>query len=69
MRALTLASASDALQARSGTDLAAIANATGGRPVLPPSGADEQRAWDEGRDMTSERAVAYALETGAEQYA
>jgi len=69
MRALTLASASDALQARSGTDLAAIANATGGRPVSPPSGADEQRAWDEGRDMTSERAVAYALETGAEQYA
>ena len=69
MRALRLAAASDALQAKSGTDLAAIANATGGRPVLPPSNQAERDAWDEGQAMSSERAVAYALETSAEQYA
>jgi hypothetical protein len=68
MRALRLAAASDALQARSGTDLAAIANATGGRPV-PPAGEqkEEREAWGQGREMPSEDAVAYALEASAEQ--
>jgi len=62
MRALRLAGASRALQARSGTDLAAITNATGSKPVPAPNQQEEAGAWEEGRAMSSEAAVAYALE-------
>jgi predicted ATPase/class 3 adenylate cyclase len=62
MRALRLAGASKALQASSGTDLAAITNATGSKPVPAPDQQDERGAWEEGRAMSSEQAVAYALQ-------
>ena len=61
MRALRLAGASKALQATSGTDLAAISNATGAKPVPAPDREEEVGAWEEGRAMSSEEAVAYAL--------
>jgi predicted ATPase/class 3 adenylate cyclase len=62
MRALRLAGASLALQARSGTDLASMANATGGKPVPAPNQPEEIGAWEEGRSMSSDAAVAYALQ-------
>ena len=65
-RALRLAGASLALQARSGTDLASMANATGGKPVPAPDQQEETGAWEEGRAMSSEAAVAYALQTESE---
>ncbi len=62
MRALRLAGASRALQAKSGTDLAAITNVTGSKPVPAPNQDEEAGAWEEGRVMSSEEAVAYALQ-------
>jgi predicted ATPase/class 3 adenylate cyclase len=62
LRALRLTAAANALQARTGANLSSIANATGGRPVAPAANETERKAWDEGQSMTTERAVAYALE-------
>jgi predicted ATPase/class 3 adenylate cyclase len=65
-RALRLAGASLALQARSGTDLASMANATGGKPVPAPDHQEETVVWEEGRAMSSETAVDYALQPESE---
>jgi predicted ATPase/class 3 adenylate cyclase len=61
-RALRLAAASRTLQNKTGTALAAIANATGGKPVPAANQQDEAAAWEEGVAMSSEEAVAYALQ-------
>ena len=61
-RALMLAGAGEAMQARSGTDLASMANGTGGRPVAAAADESETNAWKEGAAMSSDEAVAYALE-------
>jgi predicted ATPase/class 3 adenylate cyclase len=62
MRGLRLASASRALQARSGTDIASLSNATGGKPVPAATNREESEAWEAGRAMSSDEAVAYGLE-------
>jgi predicted ATPase/class 3 adenylate cyclase len=61
LRSLRLAGASAALQAQSGTDLAAVANVVGVRPAPDESIPEEVQAWREGAAMSAGEVVRYAL--------
>jgi len=61
-RSLRLAAAASALQAKSGADVAMMANSLEGRPVAAATDADERKAWDEGLAMSMDEAVSYALQ-------
>jgi tetratricopeptide (TPR) repeat protein len=61
LRSLRLAGASTVLQAKTGTDLANLANVAGGRPAPTPDDDEEMRVWTEGGAMTTEAVVSYAL--------
>jgi hypothetical protein len=67
LRALRLAGASEAIQTRTGTALAALSNGTGGRPVAAATDATETNAWNEGAAMSTDEAVAYALTLGVKE--
>ena len=64
LRSLRLAGAAAGMQARSGAQLATLANAIGGRPVAVAEDAEERKAFEAGQAMTPEDAVAYALDQG-----
>jgi len=64
LRSLRLAGAAAAMQARSGAQLATLANPIGGRPVAAAEDAAERKAFEAGQAMTPEEAVALALEEG-----
>jgi tetratricopeptide (TPR) repeat protein len=66
LRSLRLAGAAAALQAKSGTDLATMANAISGRPDASAANQEEGAAWAEGHAMTADEAVAYALKPESE---
>lgn len=66
-RAARLAGAASALQTSSGTDLGKVLNAIEGRGRPGESGVDQEAiaaAWEEGRTMSVEAIVAYALGKG-----
>jgi len=65
-RSLRLAAAAASLQAKTGAELAEMANSLQGRPEAGASDAAETKAWDEGLAMTMEEAVAYALKPESE---
>ena len=64
LRSLRLAGAAAGMQARSGAQLATLANAIGGRPVAVAEDAEERKTFEAGQAMTPEDAVAYALDQG-----
>jgi len=64
LRSLRLAGAAAGMQARSGAQLATLANAIGGRPVAVAEDAEERKAFEAGQAMTPEDAVGYALDQG-----
>ena len=61
LRSLRLAGAAAALQAKSGAQIATLANAIGGRPVAAAEDEEERRAFEAGQAMSPDEAVAYAL--------
>ncbi|HEY3084062.1 MAG TPA: adenylate/guanylate cyclase domain-containing protein [Candidatus Dormibacteraeota bacterium] len=61
-RVLRLAGAASAVQAASGTELAAIAGGNIDLAAARPVNDEEEETWREGEAMTAEAAVAYALE-------
>ncbi len=64
LRSLRLAGAAAAMQAKSGAELATLANAIGGRPVAAAENDEERKAYEAGQAMSPEEAVAYALNEG-----
>ena len=62
LRSLRLAAAAASLQAKSGADVAMMANSLVGRPIAAATDAAERTAWDEGLAMSMDEAVAYALQ-------
>ena len=67
LRSLRLGAAAASLQAKTGAEIAMMANAIGGRPVAAATDAVEKKAWDEGRDMPMEEAIRYALRPDSER--
>ena len=62
LRSLRLGAAAAGLQAKTGAELAMMANALAGRPVAMGDDPDEQKAWQEGLAMPMEDAIRYALQ-------
>jgi len=56
-----LAAAAAAVQAKTGAEIAMMANAIGGRPTAAATDAEEKKAWEEGMAMLVDEAVRYAL--------
>ena len=67
MRSLRLAAAAASLQAKTGAEVAMMANSLTGRPVAGASDSAENEAWDEGFAMTTEAAVRYALHPNSDR--
>src|SRR5438309_2141385 len=61
LRSLRLAAAAAAVQAKTGAEIAMMANAIGGRPTAAATDAEEKQAWEEGMAMPVDEAVRYAL--------
>jgi len=61
LRSLRLAAAAAAVQAKTGAEIAMMANAIGGRPTAAATDAEEKKAWEEGMAMLVDEAVRYAL--------
>ncbi len=62
LRSLRLAAAAASLQAKTGAEIAMMANVIAGRASASAAKADEKKAWDEGMAMPMEEAVRYALQ-------
>ncbi len=62
LRSLRLAAAAASLQAKTGAEIAMMANVIAGRPAASAANPDEKKAWDEGMAMPMEEAVRYALQ-------
>jgi predicted ATPase/class 3 adenylate cyclase len=62
MRSLRLAGAAAAIQARTGANLAAMANVNSGRPLAAAADEEEKKAFAEGFAMTADEAVSFAVQ-------